>query len=182
MGAARSGVHCEPRGVVSRTPVSPTNGRMSIRTKFCIGTVPSFCTLSSYSTLPPIRVPAEEPVKPPSQTPSTCLLEIKWAMGATLIVPVELHSVSAVLASPSKSSASVCEPPEQRWLRPGASLSRLNVLESGPAGAPGAGEVRDLLEILRRRQAGRPVVERPAGEDEVDRQQVGRHQAFQGHR
>jgi hypothetical protein len=46
IGAASKGVHCEPRGVVSRTPVSPTKGRMSMSTKFCIGTVPTFCTRS----------------------------------------------------------------------------------------------------------------------------------------
>ncbi len=59
IGAASSGVHCEPRGLVSRTPVSPTNGRMSISTKFCIGTVPTFCTRSRYSMAPPMSVPGE---------------------------------------------------------------------------------------------------------------------------
>ncbi len=46
IGAASSGVNCEPRGLVSRTPVSPTKGRMSMITMFCIATVPTFCTCS----------------------------------------------------------------------------------------------------------------------------------------
>ena len=89
IGAESSGVHCEPRGLVkSRTPVSPTNGRMSISTKFCIGTEPGFCTRRRYFRAPPVRVPAEVETEPPSQVPWIVLLETSWAIGATFAVPV----------------------------------------------------------------------------------------------
>src|ERR1700687_3158743 len=137
IGAARMGVHCEPRGLVSRTPVSPTKGRMSTITMFCIGTVPTFCTRSWYWMAPPISVPLELVVKPPpSHRPSTFLLDTSWPIGATLAVPVAVQRVSPVSPSPSRSWLSVCDEPEQRSPRPGLFEAMLKVFESGPKTAP----------------------------------------------
>ena len=101
MGAAKSGVHCEPRGLVSRTPVSPTKGRMSTSTKFCMATVPTFCTRRRYSREPPVSVPAEVETDPPSQVPWIVLPEMSWAMPATVIVSPSRQRISAVSPSPS---------------------------------------------------------------------------------
>ena len=101
IGAISSGVHCEPRGEVSRTPVSPTKGRMSISTKFCIGTDPGFCTRRRYLRAPPVSVPAEVATEPPSQVPWIVLLETSWAIPATVTLPVARQRVSAVSLSPS---------------------------------------------------------------------------------
>ncbi len=45
-GAARNGVHCESRGVVDVTAVSPTMGRISMITTFFSTTLPVFLTTS----------------------------------------------------------------------------------------------------------------------------------------
>ena len=105
-------------------------------TKFCIGTEPGFCTRRRYLRAPPVRVPAEVETEPPSQVPWIVLLETSWAMGATVALPVARQIVSAVSPSPSRSSASACEAPEQRRPRPGASLSSVKSFDSGPATAP----------------------------------------------
>ncbi len=85
---------------------------------------------------PPTSVPFELAVKPPpSQMPLTCLFDTSCAIGATLMVPLAVHTVW-VLPRPVRFRVSVCELPEHRCARPGLLEARSMVFDSGPKEAP----------------------------------------------